>query len=179
MESCMPVVERAMRGEAEAFSELFETYHPRICRYLCALVRDADWAEDLAQQTFLKAYRALSRGAPPANPRAWLYTIATRTAISGLRRRRLMAWWPAGLVAHSTVPGQEALTGERDLLDRALARLTGADAACLLLRFQHELPYAELAQILGLSVPAARMRLSRARAAFREAYLQLEQEANR
>jgi len=74
---------------------------------------------------------------------------------------------------------EEGRLGERELLAQALAHLSKADAASLLLRFQQGLSYEELAEALGTSPAAARMRLSRARAAFREAYLQLEREVSR
>ncbi len=175
-------LERVRRGDVEAFADIFEEYHLRICRYLCSLVNDSDLAEDLAQQTFVKAYKALVKGSPPGNLNAWLYTIATNTALSALRRRRLIAWLPihgSAQAARSPGQDQEALTGERELLLQALGRLAKTEVACLLLRFQHDLSYDELADVLGTSVPAARMRVSRARAAFREAYLHLAEEANR
>jgi len=182
MEWCVTLAERLKRGDTGAFAAIFDQYHLRICRYLDSLVADGDLAEDLAQQTFVKAYKALTEGSVPENLGAWLYTIATRTALSALRRRRLIAWLPLGLgeAAQRGLPGeQEARLGEREVLAQALARLSKTDAACLLLRFQQGLSYEELAQVLGTSTAAARMRLSRARAAFREAYLQLEREVSR
>jgi RNA polymerase sigma-70 factor (ECF subfamily) len=179
MNCYVPLLEKVRHGDVEAFEAIFDEYHLRICRYLCSLVGDLDLAEDLAQQTFVKAYRALTRASPPDNLKAWLYTIATNTAISALRRRRLIQWLPLGANAAAKAPGHEARLGERQILQQALDRLPRGDAACLLLRFQHGLSYAELADILGSSIPAARMRLCRARAAFREIYLQLDQEVSR
>jgi len=182
MECWMTLSERLRRGDVGAFAAIYDEYHQRICRYLYSLVRDGGLAEDLAQQTFVKAYKALAGGEPPENLNAWLYTIATRTALSALRRRRLIAWLPLSLgdVARSSLAReQEIRLGEREHVAQALVRLSKADAACLLLRFQQGLSYEELAGVLGSSVPAARMRLSRTRAAFREAYLQIGQEASR
>ena len=182
MECCSPLLEGARHGDVEAFEAIFDEYHLRICRYLCSLVDDLDLAEDLAQQTFVKAYRSLARSGPPDNLKAWLYAIATNTALSALRRRKLIQWLPFRAQAEAArAPGQdpEARLGERELLQQALDQLPRRDAACLLLRFQHGLSYAELAEILGTSIPAARMRLSRARAVFREIYLQLDQEESR
>jgi len=165
------------------FAAVFETYHARILRYLDTLVRDYRLAEDLTQDTFLKAYRALARGSPPENLNAWLYTIATNTALSALRRRRILSWVPFssnddpdGTVRAGDFADHSA---ETDLLLRALARLSKSDAACLLLRFQQGLSYEEVAQALDLSIPAAKMRLSRARASFRTIYLSLRSEADR
>jgi len=165
-------------GPVEGFALIFEQYYAGIYRYLCRLVSDADLAEDLAQQTFLKAYRALSAGPQPDNLHAWLYAIATHTAFSALRRRRLIAWLPlAGeSVRHASGPGPEARLGERELVAQALAQLPRRDAACLLLHFHEGLSCAEVAQALGLSISAAKSRLYRAREAFCEAYLRLSEE---
>ena len=180
MEYSLPLARRVQRGDAGAFALLFEQFNLRICRYLCSLVNNPDLAEDLAQQTFIKAYEALERGSQPENLNAWLYAIATNTALSALRRRRLIAWLPFRAHAESAAaPGPEARTSEAELLGQALSRLPRGDAACLLLRFQHDLSYDELAQVLGTSSPAARMRVSRARTALREIYLQLQEEASR
>lgn len=179
MEYCLSRLERVRHSQVEAFETIFEQYNLPICRYLCSLVSDADLAEDLAQQTFLKAYRALSRGAPPDNLKAWLYAIATNTALSALRRRKVIQWLPFNAVANKAPgPGLEAHLGQQDLMARAFAKLPKRDVACLLLRFQHGLSYVELAEILSTSVPAVRMRISRARAAFREAYNHLSQEVD-
>jgi RNA polymerase sigma-70 factor, ECF subfamily len=168
-------------SETAAFAAVFEGYQARIFRYLRSLVGEPALAEDLAQDTFVKAYKALAQGHPPDNLNAWLYAIATNTALSALRRRRLIAWLPlqASPEAHEK-PGaadHEGATGEQELINQVLAALPKTDAACLWLRFQHDLSYAELAHVLGTTVPAAKMRLSRARAAFRELYLRLNQEA--
>jgi RNA polymerase sigma-70 factor (ECF subfamily) len=182
MECCVSPSERVRHGDLDAFAQVFDEYHLRILRYLCSLVGDGDLAEDLAQQTFVKAYRALAEGSPPENLAAWLYTIATRTGLSALRRRKLIAWLPLQMgdaARRSLTREPEARLGEQELVAQALAQLSKSNAACLLLRFQQGLSYEELAEVLGISVPAARMRTSRARAAFREAYLQLEQEASR
>jgi RNA polymerase sigma-70 factor (ECF subfamily) len=165
------------------FSAIFETYYARILRYLDALLRDSRLAEDLTQDTFVKAYQALARGATPENLNAWLHAIATNTAISALRRRRILAWLPlpTGENTDQRAPNRDLAdqSADKDLLLRALARMSKLDAACLLLRFQQDLSYDELRHVLGLSIPAAKMRLCRARASFREIYLSLNPEADR
>jgi len=178
-------------AEADAvFTAIFDEYFGRIHRYLIAVVHDSQLAEDLAQETFVKVYQTLrmspaaSASAPPVvrNLNAWLYTIATNTAFSALRRRRLFGWLP--LYASSEVERKttdhplEEVVGDRGLLRQALAQLPRSDVSCLLLRFQEGLSYEEMAAVFGSSVPAMKMRLSRARAAFREIYLRLSQEAN-
>ena len=180
MEYNLSLVERVMHGDAAAFAAIFEEYNLQICHYLCRLVGDDALAEDLAQDTFIKAYKALSTSSPPRNLKAWLYTIATNSAMSALRRRKIISWLPfsSGAEASRDVAGPDwaAQMGERDLIEQALAQLPKKDVACLLLHFRHGLGYPELADVFGISVPAAKMRLSRTRASFREAYLRLSQE---
>jgi len=180
MQCSLALAERVRNGDVDAFATIFDEYHQRICRYLCSLVRDPDLAEDLAQQTFVRAYRALSRAAPPQNLNAWLYAIATNSALSALRRQRLRAWLPFGLGGEpAAAEDHEKLWGEQELVGQAFSKLREDQVACLLLRFQHGLSYAELADALGTSLAATKMRLSRARAVFREVYLQLSEEAKR
>ncbi len=182
IEHDLSLPERVKHGDVKAFAAIFEQYHLSIYRYLRRLVGDADLAEDLAQQTFVKAFRALTQNPPPDNLHAWLYAIATNTALSALRRRRLIAWLPFQTSPEemhpAAGPDQETLLGERELLAQALDRLPKRDAACLLLHFQQGLSCAELAAVLDVSLSAAKMRLYRARAAFCEAYLQLKQEVD-
>lgn len=168
---------------ARDFSTIFDTYYTRILRYLDVLLRDPGLAEDLTQDTFVKAYRALQLGTSPENLKAWLYAIATNTAMSALRHRRIRAWLPlpTGESAGQQHPNRDPAdrSADKDLLLRAFARLSKLDTACLLLRFHQGLSYDEIAHVLGLSVPAAKMRLCRARATFREIYLSLRSEADR
>lgn len=182
MEHSVSLSERVKRGDVRAFAAVFEEYQHRICRYLCTLVHDAELAEDLAQETFLKAYKALSNNTSPQNFNAWLYSIATNTAFSALRRRRLISWLPFGSKPGADEPAtaedHATSAGERELVRQCLTGLQREDAACLLLRFQEGLAYDELAQVLGTSIPAAKMRVCRARAAFRETYLDLSREGD-
>ena len=169
-------------NDTSDFATIFESYHARLLRYLDTLLRDPSLAEDVAQDTFLRAFQALERGAAPENLNAWLYAIATNAAISALRRRRILGWLPLGRTREpepiENGPDLGERTAKQELLLRALAHLPKLDAACLLLRFQQGLSYEELAAILKVSVPAAKMRLCRARAAFRTIYLSLDSEDN-
>ena len=97
----LPALESVRRRDVDGFELIFEQHHAGIYRYLCRLVGDEDLAEDLLQQTFLKAYKAMAGGLQPDNPHAWLYTIATNTAFSALRRRKLIAWLP---LKHEVLP---------------------------------------------------------------------------
>lgn len=173
------LVSRARRGDAEAFSEIFERYHHRIVNYLYGLVHDRELANDLAQESFLKAYKALPRMGDDLRLAPWLYRIAGNTAFSALRRRRIIRWLPllndngseSGFA--TTMDGEVA---EAEAVHRALAKLPAKYAAPLLLHSHEGLSCNEIADVLGISTGAVKTRLFRAREAFRAAYGEDERE---
>jgi len=166
-----------MRPDADdsvlSFDAIFTRYHRAIYAYLLGMVGDVEQAQDLAQDTFLKAYTALARTPDPALP-AWLYRIATNTALDALRRRRRLTWLPfaPGDEGHWPTPAPDLPTqyAEREAVGAALAQLSPRDRACLLLRARDGLTLEEIAQALGLSTGAAKMTLYRAKERFRAAY---------
>ncbi len=164
--------EQPTSDAAEPALALFERYQHEIYAYLCRLVHDRLWAEDLAQETFVRVLGARGRLAQVENPRAWLYRIATNLALNALRRRRRFAWLPwlesDGRLAYKPDLA-EALSGQ-SRVEAALAALPANLRAPLLLYAHHGLSVAEVGQVLGLSRGAVKMRLYRAREAFRRTY---------
>ena len=146
----------------ESFEAVMSAHHAEIYRYLRRVTfRSAD-AEDLSQETFLRAFRAY-RGLPPdANVRAWLFAIATnlfRNNLRSAKRRR---------AAHDAVKGKareadgdgpegEALFNEaRSAVEAVIDQLPAKQRAAFVLRKVHELPYEEIAESLACSVDSAR-----------------------
>lgn len=170
----------AQAGDAAAFTALFDQYLGPITSYLYRLTGDRDAADDLAQETFLKAYRALGRTEPALNARAWLYRIATNTARSWQRRRRLLTWLPLG-DGRAIEPADDQSPvddlGERELVAAVLRRVGPAHASVLLLRHHQRLSLEETAAALGVSANTAKVRLYRARKAFVAAYQALDSDA--
>lgn len=165
------LVERARAGDADAFARLFEHYHAPILNYLHRMVSDRALAEDLTQDTFIKAYKALPRTSDDLAFKAWLYRIATNTAISHLRRGKVIRWLPF-LTDRET--GEESI--ERSVtrsadVNEALGKLPKHYAAALLLRHYQGLSLAETAQALDITENAAKLRLFRARKAFAQVYV--------
>lgn len=163
------LVARARRGDAAAFTEIFERYHQRIVNYLYGLVHDHELANDLAQDSFLKAFKALPRMDDDLRLVPWLYRIAGNTAFSALRRRRLIRWLPLLNDGIEAVSADGAVI-EAEAVQRALAKLPPKYVAPLLLHSHEGLSCGEIAEILGISVGAVKTRLFRAREAFRVAY---------
>jgi RNA polymerase sigma-70 factor, ECF subfamily len=171
------LVNHARAGNEAAFAALFAAYQGPITSYLYRLVHDREVADDLAQETFLKAYAALARTDPQLAFRPWLYRITTNTARNYFRRQRVLRWLPFGASTADlpAMPAPDEQLGERDLLVRALRQIGPAYASALLLHHHLDLPLRETAAALGLSVNGTKVRLFRARKAFVHAYLALSQ----
>jgi RNA polymerase sigma-70 factor (ECF subfamily) len=127
-------------------------------------------AEDLVQETFLRAHRAFDRFEPGSNARGWLHIILQRVRTDMFRRTRrrpetveLLGEGPA------TPPPQDALASGREDLERALRALPDAFREAVVLRDVQELSYAEIASALGIPAGTVMSRIHRGRALLREA----------
>jgi RNA polymerase sigma-70 factor, ECF subfamily len=127
-------------------------------------------AEDLVQETFLRAHRAFDRFERGSNARAWLHTILSRVRTDLYRRskRRPETVELSGEGPAVAAP-QNALASGREDLERALRALPGAFREAVVLRDVQELSYAEIAGALGIPVGTVMSRIHRGRALLREA----------
>jgi len=163
---------RARRGDRDGCAR-FVTFHQRMVFATIGRIlgpgTGAPQVEDLAQEAFLKALRALPRFDPngPAKVSSWLLTIATRVALSHLRRRTV-ATEPLSTAPEPSEHPFERLDVRREL-ERAAASLTPEQRAVFVLRDLHGLTETEVARALDLDVSAAKSRLHRARARLRRA----------
>ncbi len=150
---------------------LVRTYHGALVGYIHSMVPVPQQAEDLAQDTFVRAFLALPRTGVPDNPRAWLFRIATNVAIDHIRRQRRVAWVGLDRLAQVLrgADGTERIE-LADPIQRALAALSPEEQAVLMLFVHAGLKAPEVAEVLGISPAAARKRRQRARAAFMSAY---------
>lgn len=167
----------AAQGSADAFRRIVERHQDAVYRLVLRMVRDPALAEDIAQETFLKAYRALPGYDPRWKLSSWLLKIAHNATIDHLRRQRLDTT-PLDLGPESEtgspierIADASVLDAEQQLRGRALARdlqtaLAGLDPAyreLLLLRFQEGLAYQEIAEVTGLPLGTVKVRLHRGR----------------
>jgi RNA polymerase sigma-70 factor (ECF subfamily) len=161
------------QDEAYRFvEELFAKHQHEIYAYLVRMLRDPELAADLAQDAFVKAYRAYDSLQKPENARAWLYQIAHRVALDNLRRNKIVRFVPLVGETRNTAPSAEHLVMEARLsgdLQRALERIPERQRQALLLAELHDLTGLELAAALGVSHVAARALLTRARESLRQA----------
>src|SRR3954454_14154628 len=136
-----------------SFDQIYDEYKTPIYNYVYHLVGDREQADDLTQDTFLKAFRALPKMDANLKLSAWLYRIATNTAYDALRRRKLIAWLPWQDLDHErgdaeSVDPQETI-GTTELVQAALNRLPRHYRAALLLYPQEGVSYAEIAAALN------------------------------
>lgn len=158
-------------GDRDAFGQLVVRHRASVFRLARMLVRDADGAEDVLQQTFLSAWRAVRQYRGDASVRTWLLTITRNHALSRRRSRAREPIDPTpidelGIRAGWGGPNPEQLASlaeERDRLKAALARLSPDDQEIVTLRDLEGLSGEEAALVTGLSVPAMKSRLHRAR----------------
>lgn len=152
--------------------EFYANHHAEIYSYLSRMLHDDELAADLAQETFVKAFRAFDSLADVNRARPWLYQIAGRTALDELRRRKIIRFVPWTGESRGTAASAEdvALHGRLSHeMERALASIPERQRMALLLAEIHELTGLELAQALGVSHVAARALLTRARESLRQA----------
>ncbi len=157
----MDLLERFAAGDLEAFESLFRQYQGEVYRWIMRIVRDSATAEDLTVETFWRMYRAraqfdLSKG----NCGPWLRRIATNAALDHLRRSRREVPLSDDLPATAKQSPAAQLALRREILG-AVDKLSPSLRAVILLALVEEEPYANIAQALGISENAVRVRLFR------------------
>jgi RNA polymerase sigma-70 factor (ECF subfamily) len=159
------LIAAAQQGDRQAFALLVERYWDGLYRWLYHLSHDRHSAEDVAQETFLKAFRGLSRFRAGTNFRAWLFRIA-HNSLANLRRVKARARLalPEDVPANGEGPADIAISREAlELLARAVARLPAEFRSAFLLRAEEGLSFREIGDVLGLTEETARWRVFKAR----------------
>ena len=159
------------RGEAAAFAAVYQRFRESLYGFLRRAVRRDDVAEDLFQETWMALARAAPTLREDTDLPAWLFTVARNAFRSYLRWARLdVSRWIAFCddVCPTPSPGPEVATVQARLVaavEEALTRLPAAHREVLLLVAVEGLEQDQVAEVLGISYPALRQRLTRARAA--------------
>jgi RNA polymerase sigma-70 factor (ECF subfamily) len=172
------LVELALRGSEDAYREIVRRFERPILSLVVRMVHDPALAEDLAQESFVKAFRHLDRFDPSRKLASWLFKIAHNTTLDHLRRHvpetvTLEAGddasgdtWEVLAAPETTSPERRARSAEAvRALERALARLDPGYREILLLRFREGLAYQELADVLDVPMGTVKIKLHRARKA--------------
>lgn len=164
------VIENIKRGDVSAFGQLVERYQSMAFSLALQIVKSREDAEEVVQDAFVKAYKALESFKGDAAFSTWLYRIVYNTAISKTRGKRLdIANVDEANVAEERAEdsAQKNLKIENKdrkvFLKKALSRLKEQDAFMLTLYYYKELPVEEISQIVGLSVSNVKVKLHRGR----------------
>ena len=171
------LVQRAQRGDLRAFDLLVLKYQGRIAALVSRYVSDAGEVEDVTQEAFIKAYRALGKFRGDSAFYTWLYRIAANAAKNHLvaKGRRPEAYATiedaegfdeGGMLSESASPEALAMGGElAEVVESALKALPDELKAALMLREFDGLSYDDIADVLGCPVGTVRSRIFRAREA--------------
>lgn len=176
------LVESAKQGDPDAFPQLVKKYSRRILRVGRNITNNDEDAEDVLQETFLKAYTHLDGFQGNSKFYTWLVRIAMNEALMKLRKRK---GDKVVSLDEQLDTGEDTVTREiavwegnpedrysqeeiRELLDKTVASLPEAFRTVFMLRDVEELSTEETAEVLNLSIPAVKSRLLRARLQLRE-----------
>ena len=175
----LDLVRRCQAGDTEAFDELVTRYRTRVFGMIYNMVHSEQDAWDLAQDSFLKAWKSIKRFRGRSSFYTWIYRIVMNVTIDWLRKKQIKG---AGTEfddaiqlrqvdpASKTVPKTEALpyeTMERDdirvRIDKAIAQLSPEQRAVILMKETEDMQYHEIAEALGCSIGTVMSRLFYAR----------------
>jgi RNA polymerase sigma-70 factor, ECF subfamily len=187
---------RVRDDEPAAFEQLVEQYQHRLVAVMNHLVGNVEEAEDLAQEVFLRVYRARKKYRPRSKFSTWLFTIANNLALNSLRSRQRKPVVP--LAVHDSGPlgprPAEQLVHDRGggpthhlqqeelaaVIRQALDGLNERQRVAVVLNKFEDMNYAEIAEVMGLTTKAVKSLLSRARENLRTAlsgYVYMDGEA--
>lgn len=172
-----PNLEGLVKGDRDAFAQLVLFYNEALYRWLARLTGNSHAAEDLVQDTFVRAYQAITRLRPDTNLKAWLFRIAHNAYANWVRDRKgRNSILPAEVF--DTRAGPEELAQENEAnrdLQQAIDKLPEEWKAALLLRMQEDMAFREIALALGTTEETARWRVYKARQKLMET-LEIKQE---
>lgn len=175
-------IQALQSGDREVFSQIVDTYSPKIYRLALKLMGDEQEAEDVLQETLMNAYRNIHRFEGRSSVSTWLYRIASNQAFMRLRKKHptfISVDEPLSeiedyslhgkLTDWCCLPEEEFMSAEAmEQLDAAMQELSPALRAVFVLRDLHELSTRETADVLDISESAVKTRLLRARLQLRD-----------
>jgi len=176
MNSSADLVTRACQGDHEAFRLIFERYSRPVISFIYDQVGDRELADELTQETFVRAYRGLKSLRKETKLSTWLFGIAKNVSRESLRARirqnqhiDLDDKQVLDLSDQSPVPSSQLLDKEfNDVVQRSLALLDEDKRLVFTLKIFHQCSYEEIAEITGFSIPKLKTDLHRARAEMRQ-----------
>ncbi len=163
------LVARARGGDVTGFEQLYLRYREHVYNLCLSVCGDREEAQDLLQESFVRAYRALPRFRGDAQFSTWLHRIALNLCQDALRRRKRTTELASSLSEQPMEP-----LGAAYEVRAALLQLRPRHRIVLALRYQQALSYQEIADLLRWPLGRVKVTLHRAKRAFKEAYLGAE-----
>ena len=151
---------------SEALRSLIDDHAAAVYRFALGIVRDPSLAEDVVQETMIRAWKSHGQHSGAGSERSWILSIAHNTAVSMLRRSRDRVTAPSDMPDQFEPIDTEVAAEGRERLDRARAALAGLDElsrAVVVMRDVEGMTYAQIADALGITIPTVKTRLLRAR----------------
>jgi RNA polymerase sigma-70 factor, ECF subfamily len=164
-EETLRAVEELRKGSAEAFHILYKTYNQQVYRFCIRLLGSQAIAQDAFQETFIKVYehRKDFRG---NNFPAWMFTIARHVCLNYLRTKKENASFEEEF--HSFYTDSDSDVGMKDFVQKAITKLPVSLREAILLREYEDCSYGDIAEILGIDLSLAKVRVHRARLILRK-----------
>jgi RNA polymerase sigma-70 factor (ECF subfamily) len=158
------IVARVLKGDRQAYAMLVEEYKSPIYNLAYRMTGNSEDADDLTQETFIRAYKYLWRYDARRKFFSWLYTLALNLIRSHLRKKNKYNKSSEELSAHllsDKNPSPETELIETQAISVCLLRLEEESRALLIMKYMQELSFEEIAQITGKSLSAVKMRIYR------------------
>jgi RNA polymerase sigma-70 factor (ECF subfamily) len=177
VQSDAALVRRVLDGETEAFADLVARYRDRLARYAVRMLGNHADAEEAVQDAFVRAYRSLRRCTDPERFGAWVFAILVnrcRTAGARRARRERTVVSDERLLHRAAVDDFTDRQAWRDAINWALAQVPPTNREAFLLKHVEELSYEEMRDATGVSIPALKMRVLRARETLRDLLKEVE-----
>ena len=170
------LIAQALNDNQKAFQELARKHRPSVYHIVFKIVRDKETADDLVQETFMKAFSALASYRPEYRFSTWLYKIAANCSIDYLRKKRIHALSlerplendqgsrPLDIADYSYHPERELVRKEQRMsIEEAINSLPDKYREVIIYRHKDDKSYEEIADLLGIPIGTVKARIFRAR----------------
>lgn len=170
------IISQVLQGDQQAYAGLVNRYQNYVFTLCLRMVKSREDAEEVAQDVFIKAYKYLPDFKGASKFTTWLYTIVNNTCISFLRKKKLTIHSLDNEQVFEVADSRESSMGANQveqksklaMVNQAIALLNPDDAQVITLFYKAEQSLEETAQVLGIEVNAAKVRLHRARTRLKE-----------
>jgi RNA polymerase sigma-70 factor (ECF subfamily) len=162
-------IERVLNGDKSSYAILLERHKNMVFTIANRMLKNREEAEEVAQDTFLKAYRSLKKFKKQSKFSTWLYKIVYNQCISELRKKKQVVYsvddeqYNFDIEDTYNKVDQLEESDKKDYIEKAVKQLSEEDKMIVTLYYQQELPTEEVAEIMNLSVSNVKVKLYRAR----------------